>query len=344
MTRPPTIRDVAERAGVSKSLVSLVLRGSDQVRPEKREAVLRASRELGYRPNAAARSLSEQRTRTVGVLLNDLRNPWFADLLDGLNSLLHANGLRMLLADARLNRRTGQDPADPLLDLRVDGLVVVGTLPDPAALEAAAARIPVVLAGSREPAPPGADVVAGDDERGARLATEHLIGLGHRRIAHIAGYGAVGALRRRSFEATMRRHGLADEAVVEPSDMTEEGGYRATVRLLSRPGRPTAVLAVNDIAAVGVLSAAEELGLRVPRDLSVVGYDNTSIARLRHVWLTTVDHAGHEVGRRAARCLLDRFDDRDAPGREELAAPALEIRGTAAAPPARRRSSAPLTE
>src|SRR3712207_3366897 len=103
MTRPPTIRDVAERAGVSKSLVSLVLRGSDQVRPEKREAVLRASRELGYRPNAAARSLSEQRTRTVGVLLNDLRSPWFADLLDGLNSLLHANGLRMLLADARLN-------------------------------------------------------------------------------------------------------------------------------------------------------------------------------------------------------------------------------------------------
>ncbi|MFF7891674.1 LacI family DNA-binding transcriptional regulator [Streptomyces sp. NPDC007907] len=330
--RPPTIRDVAERAGVSKSLVSLVLRGSDQVRPEKRDAVLRAARELGYRPNAAARSLSERRTRTVGVLLNDLRNPWFVDLLDGLNSLLHANGLRMLLADARLNRRTGQDPADPLLDLRVDGLVVVGTLPDPAALEDAG-RIPVVLAGSREPAPPGVDVVAGDDERGARLVSEHLIGLGHRRIAHIAGYGAVGELRRRSFEAAMRRHGLADEVLVEPSDMTEEGGYRTTVRLLSRPDRPTAVFAVNDIAAIGALSAAEELGLRVPHDLSVVGYDNTSIARLRHVWLTTVDNSSHEVGRRAARCLLERFEDAGGAGRVQLVSPTLEIRGSTAPAP-----------
>ncbi|MDG9719013.1 LacI family DNA-binding transcriptional regulator [Streptomyces sp. DH24] len=331
--RPPTIRDVADRAGVSKSLVSLVLRGSGQVRPEKRDAVLRAARDLGYRPNAAARSLSEQRTRTVGVLLNDLRNPWFADLLDGLNSLLHAAGLHMLLADARLNRRTGQDPAGPLLDLRVDGLVVVGTLPDPAALGPVAARIPVVVAGAREPVPPGVDVVAGDDEKGARLATEHLVRLGHRRIAHIAGYGAVGELRRRSFEATMREHGLAGGALVEPSDMTEEGGYRATVRLLSRPDRPTAVFAVNDITCVGALSAAGELGLRVPRDLSVAGYDNTGVARLRHLWLTTVDQAGHEVGRHAARCLLDRFDRPGTQGRTHLATPVLEIRGTTGAPP-----------
>ncbi|MFJ7016990.1 LacI family DNA-binding transcriptional regulator [Streptomyces sp. NPDC101117] len=330
--RQPTIRDVADRAGVSKSLVSLVLRGSEQVRPEKREAVLRAVRELGYRPNAAARSLSEQRTRTVGVLLNDLRNPWFVELLDGLNSLLHDNGLHMLLADARLNRRTGQDPAGPLLDLRVDGLVVVGTLPDPAALAEAAERLPVVVAGAREAAPAGVDVVANDDERGARLVTEHLIGLGHRRIAHIAGYGAVGELRRRSFEAVMREHGLADEAVVESGDMTEEGGYRATVRLLSGARRPTAVFAVNDICAIGALSAAEESGLRVPRDLSVVGYDNTSIARLRHVWLTTVDNAGYEVGRRAARCLLDRFAGTGGAGGVQLAGPALEIRGTTGRP------------
>ncbi|MGW1212830.1 LacI family DNA-binding transcriptional regulator [Streptomyces sp. NPDC002499] len=330
--KPPTIRDVAERAGVSKSLVSLVLRGSEQVRPEKREAVLRAVRDLGYRPNAAARSLSEQRTRTVGVLLNDLRNPWFVDLLDGLNSLLRDNGLHMLLADARLNRRTGDDLAGPFLDLGVDGLVVVGTLPDPGVLGTIAERMPIVVAGAREPVLPGVDVCAGDDERGARLVTEHLIGLGHRRIAHIAGYGAVGELRRRSFEATMRAHGLADGARVEAGDMTEEGGYRAAVRLLGRPDRPTALLAVNDIASVGALSAAEELGLRVPTDVSVTGYDNTSIARLRHVWLTTVDTAPHEVGRRAARCLLDRFETPGGAGRVHLAAPTLKIRGTTAAP------------
>ncbi|KAB1146668.1 LacI family transcriptional regulator [Streptomyces luteolifulvus] len=331
--KPPTIRDVAEHAGVSKSLVSLVLRGSAQVRPEKREAVLRSVRELGYRPNAAARSLSEQRTRTVGVLLHDLRNPWYVDLLDGLNPLLHDHGLHMLLADARLSRRTGQDLTGPFLDLRADGLVVVGTLPDPAALGAVAERMPVVVAGARDPVPPGVDVVAGDDEQGTRLVTEHLVGLGHRRIAHLAGYGAVGELRRRSFEATMRGHGLGAEAAVESCDMTEEGGYRATVRLLGRPVRPTAVIAVNDIAAVGALSAAGELGLRVPHDLSVTGYDNTSISRLRHLWLTTVDNAGHEVGRRAARCLLDRIEAPGGAGRVQLAAPALEIRGTTGAPP-----------
>ncbi|MGW1711934.1 LacI family DNA-binding transcriptional regulator [Streptomyces sp. NPDC002156] len=331
--RPPTIRDVAERAGVSKSLVSLVLRGSEQVRPEKRAAVQLAVRELGYRPNAAARSLSEQRTRTVGVLLNDLRNPWFVDLLDGLNSLLHDNGLHMLLADARLNRRSGQDLTGPFRDLGVDGLIVVGTLPDPAVLGTLAERIPVVVAGAREPVLPGVDVVANDDEHGARIATEYLIGLGHRRIAHIAGYGAVGELRRRSFEATMRAHGLADSALVEAGDLTEEGGYRSTVRLLGDPAnRPTAVFAVNDMTAVGAFSAAEELGLSVPRDLSVIGYDNTNISRLRHVWLTTVDNAGHEVGRRAARCLLDRLDLPAGPVSVHLAAPTLEIRGTTAPP------------
>lgn len=342
--RAPTIRDVAERAGVSKSLVSLVLRGSGPVRPEKRDAVLRAARELGYRPNTAARHLGERRAGPsapspadngaplVGVLLNDLRNPWFVDLLEGLDSLLHASGLRMLLADARLNRRTGQDQAGPFLDLGADGLVVVGTLPDPAALETVAERIPVVLAGAREAVPPGVDVVAGDDERGTRLVTEHLIGLGHRRIAHLAGYGAVGALRRSSFEETMRDHGLAGEARVEPGDMTEEGGYRATVRLLSRPDRPTAILAVNDITGVGALSAAEELGLRVPHDVSVTGYDNTGISRLRHLWLTTVDNASHEVGRRAARCLLDRLEHPGGAGELRLVAPALEIRGTSGPP------------
>ncbi|MEU7301457.1 LacI family DNA-binding transcriptional regulator [Streptomyces sp. NPDC007189] len=330
----PTIRDVAERAGVSKSLVSLVLRGSEGVRPEKREAVLAAVQALGYRPNAAARSLSERRTRTVGVLLNDMRNPWFVDLLDGLNARLYDNGLHMLLADGHLNRRLGEDLTRTFTELRVDGLIAVGTLQDPQALRTAAGLVPTVVAGTREPVLPGVDIVANDDEHGARLATEHLIGLGHRRIAHITGRGAVGALRRRSFEATMREHGLAGTAVVEQGDLTEEGGYRAAVRLLSRPQRPTAVFAVNDMTCVGALSAAEECGLQVPRDLSLVGYDNTYLSRLRHLWLTTVDNASHDVGRRAAQRLLDRIEEPDRPGYVDLATPYLEVRGTTGPPPA----------
>ncbi|BBC31319.1 HTH-type transcriptional repressor PurR [Streptomyces graminofaciens] len=332
--RTPTIRDVAARAGVSKSLVSLVLRGADGVRPDKRQAVLAAVEELGYRPNAAARSLSERRTRTVGVLLNDMRNPWFVNLLDGLNSRLYDSGLRMLLADGHLNRRLGEDLTRTFTELRVDGLIAVGTQQDPEVLRTAADQVPTVVAGTREPVLPAVDIVANDDEHGARLATEHLIGLGHRDIAHIAGRGAVGELRRRSFEATMREHGLADTAVVEQGDLTEEGGYRATVRLLSRPRRPTAIFAVNDMTCVGALSAAEETGLVVPRDLSLVGYDNTYLSQLRHLWLTTVDNASHDVGRRAAQRLLDRIAEPDRPAEVDLATPSLEVRGTTGPPSA----------
>lgn len=338
-TRPPTIRSVAERAGVSKSLVSLVLRGSPQVSDAKRAAVLEAVRELDYRPNAAARSLVARRTHTVGVLLNDMRNPWFVELLDGLNSVLHAHGLRMLMADGRLNRHTGEDFTRTFAELRVDGLVAVGTLPDTGALAEAAGRLPTVVAGTHDPELPRVDTVANDDERGARLATEHLIGLGHRRIAHIMGQGSVGDLRRRGYEAAMRAHGLDDGMLMAPSDATEEGGYRAAVRLLGGTGRraggaerPTAVFAFNDIAAVGVLSAAQELGLDVPRDLSLIGCDNTYLARIRHLWLTTVNNASYEVGRRAARCLLDRMDHPGRPAERQLVEPSLEVRGTAAAP------------
>jgi DNA-binding LacI/PurR family transcriptional regulator len=338
-TRPPTIRGVAERAGVSKSLVSLVLQGSPRVSDAKRQAVQEAIDELGYRPNAAARSLVARRTHTVGVLLDDLRNPWFVEVLDGLNSLLREHGLRMLMADGRLDGGAGQDFARTFQELRVDGLVVVGTLPDAAGLADVAERLPTVIAGNHGPRLPHVDIVANDDERGARIATEHLIGLGHRRIAHIAGPGPVGELRRRGFEAALREHAAAERAVVERGDGTEEGGYRAAVRLLhtaagSGTERPTAVFAFNDISGVGALSAAQELGLSVPADLSLVGYDNTYLARIRHLWLHSVNNAGHEVGRRAARCLLERMVRPDAPAGHQLVAPALEIRGSVAAPAA----------
>ncbi|BBC39105.1 putative periplasmic binding proteins and sugar binding domain of the LacI family protein [Streptomyces graminofaciens] len=130
----------------------------------------------------------------------------------------------------------------------------------------------------------------------------------------------------------MREHALAGLATVEQGDVTEEGDYRAMVRLLSAPQWPSAVFAFNDIACVGALSAAEESGLQVPRDLSLVGYDNTYLSRLRHLWLTTVDNASHDVGRRAAQYLLDRITDPARPSETVLATPALEVRGTTAPP------------
>lgn len=331
MTKAPTIRDVAERAGVSKSLVSLVLRDAPQVSAAKREAVLAAIDELGYRPNGSARSLTERRTRTVGVLLNDMRNPWFVDLLEGLNSRLHERGLRMLLGDGRLDRRVDEALTQAFLEMRVDGLVLVGTLPESAAITEAARTLPTVVAGSRDLDLSNVDIVANDDLRGTELAVDHLVELGHRRIAHIAGsQGTVAELRKRSYLDSMRRHGL--DGRIEPSDMTEDGGYRAAVRLLSISDneRPTAIFAVNDIAGVGALSAADELGIKVPEQLSLVGYDNTYLAQLRHLSLTSVDNASYEVGRQAAKALLDRIAEPNRPASIELIQPTLRIRGSSA--------------
>lgn len=334
--RRPTIRTVAEHAGVSKSLVSLVLRDSPKVSPVKREAVLRAVAELGYRTNAVARSLAERRTRTIGVLLNDLRQPWFTEMLDGLTPVLHEHGLHILLGDGQLNRRTDESLTRTFRELGVDGLVLAGTMPLSPAIEEIASEVPTVAVGSRDLAVRRADMVANDDRIGGQLATRHLIELGHRRIAHIANpAGIVPELRREAYEDEMRAGGLGAHIAIEYSDLTEEGGYRAAARLLDRADPPTAIFAVNDMTGLGALSAAGDRGIDVPARLSLVGYDNSHLAKLRCIGLSSVDGAGHEVGRQAAELLLARIEDPRRPAELRLIPPTLAIRGTSA-PPDRR--------
>lgn len=336
--RPATIRDVAARAGVSKSLVSRVLRGEPNVSGHRRELVMSAMAELDYRPNSIARGLSESRSGTVGVMLNDLRNPWFVALLEGLTTALDAVGMAPVLADSHLDQRVGRDTVETLMTQRVDGLVVVGTTDAAGAIERASEVVPVVLAGTHEPSNPRIDISADDDTAGARLATEHLLGLGHRRIAHLSGPGIVGALRRAGFLDAMTAAGLADQATVEYSGMTEEGGYAAAARLLERAERPTAILAFNDVACVGALSAADDRNLSVPEDLSLIGYDDTYLARIRHLSLTSVDNGNFAVGSQAAKLLLQRLERPDQAQRVYLHQPTLSVRRSTAAPHERARS------
>jgi DNA-binding LacI/PurR family transcriptional regulator len=319
----PTIRSVAAHAGVSKSLVSLVLQDSPRVSPERRAAVLAAMDELGYRPDPAARTLAQGRTRAVGLVLDDLRNPWFVDVLEGLRPVLHEAGLRPVLAESRTEPETPRTFAD----LRVDGIVVIGTLPDLSVVEEVADTVPTVLAATRVE-DGDYDVVSGDDEQGVRLAVEHLLALGHRRIAHVGGEGPVGRLRRKAFEAAVALGG--GTPVVEPGELTEDAGHRAGLALLALTDPPTAVLAANDAAAVGVLAAAADRGVDVPGGLSVVGYDDTSIAALRAVSLTSVDNAAREVGRLAGLRLVARLEDPDALTDLQLVAPRLVVRSTTA--------------
>lgn len=333
MTRP-TIHTVAERAGVSKSLVSLVLRGSPKVSPDRRAAVHRAIAELGYRPNAAARDLRERRSRAVGVLLNDMRHPWFVDLLDGLSDALTAQGRHLLLNSARLDRGRGDDAVPrTLAELGVEAMVLVGTQAAWPGLAELAQIVPTVAVAWRDLDVPRIDVVANDDLLGGALATRHLLDAGHRRIAHIAGYvpgsaNAVGALRGRGYADTMREHGLERHIQVETSDYTDDGGYRAAVRLLRSPEPPTAIFAIDDVVGLGARAAATELGVDVPGRLSIVGYDNSRLARMRSIWLTTVDSVGAEVGRVAARVLAARIADPARPAQLHLLTPTLQVRGS----------------
>ena len=324
---PPTIRDVAERAGVSKSLASLALRGDPGVGEARRASVRQAAEDLGYRPNRVARALAETRSGTVGVLLNDLRNPWFVDLLAGLTAALDGGGLAPVLADSFTARRIGRSAVDQLLAQRVDAIVVVGTTEDDGPLrEAATSGCPVLLAGTYEPGDLGADVVVNDDRHGAVLATRHLLDLGHRRTVHLTGPGEVGRLRAEGFRATAEAAGVPAWTV--PGGMSEESGYAAARRLLQDDARPGAVFAYNDLAAVGVLSAAHDLGLEVPRDVSVVGYDNTHIAAIGPVSLTSVDNGTFAIGVQSGRFAIERISGRSGGARVHRVAATLEVRRT----------------
>lgn len=212
-----TIFDVADRAGVSKSLVSLVLRGKPGVSEARRKAVVRAAKELGYRPNAAARSLVQQRTHTIGALLGDLRNPWFIDLLESARSELLALGLNLFLAEVD-PLQTNPSVLDAFVEARVDGLLCLGTMPVSDHLISAAESLPTVVVSGREPDLPNVDVVAGDDYAGAAKATSHLIDLGHTEIAHLAGTGRAAELRADGYQDQMRSHVLGELVWVEVSD------------------------------------------------------------------------------------------------------------------------------
>lgn len=327
--RPPTMEDVAARAGVSRALVSLVVRGSPKVSPARREAVLRAAEELGYAPHAMARQLASRESTVLAVLVSDLHNPYFAEIVDGVDAAARAAGLQIILGSGGRRAAGERRAVETLLSFRPAGLVLLSPVVPASVIGRAAAQGPVVAV-EREVRLDRVDTVTDDGATGSRLVVDHLVGLGHRRIVHLdGGRGAQAGTRRRGYVETMRRHGL--DPWVVPSEHTEEAGSISLRRALATGRAFSAVVAANDVNALGAVGALEEAGRRVPDDVSVVGYDNTSLSGLRHIGLTTVDQPRAEMGRLAVRCLIERLrEGRSRPARHRLD-PALVVRRTTAA-------------
>ena len=326
-TSRPTIYDVAKAAGVSKSLVSLVLRGSTNVSKESETAVKTAIKKLNYQPNRAASDLAAKRTQLIAVLIDDYSNPWFIDLIQSLSDVLTPKGYRLSVIDS-LTSQAGTDPLTSALSMRPDGIIIAQDIPDFSVPDSIP---PFVIAGTRITPAGTHEAVANDDSYGAQLATEHLINLGHRNIAHLRVGSGAGHSRFLSFEKTMRAHNLTPLSNNYDGPAVEHAGYTETLALLKEHPEVTAIFASNDITAIGVLGAARDLGLRVPEDLSVVGYDNTPLAQTRLINLTTIDDNSIGVGYNAALLLLSMLDPQ-APHPEILHTlqPSLIERGTCA--------------
>ncbi|GAA2156063.1 LacI family transcriptional regulator [Humibacillus xanthopallidus] len=325
----PRLEDVAARARVSTATASLVLRGKPGPGAAAREAVLDAARALGYRPDAAASLLARRRTQLLGVTM-DVSNPFHAELLEEIQAAADDRGYDVVVSP--LTRTRGERRAvESLLDFRCEGLLLLGPSMTAGELAELGERQAVVAIGRRVTSP-GVDVVRAADDVGVGLAVEHLAGLGHREIAFVEGRpGAITTLRRQGYRQAMKRlPGVAAPRTLAGGD-TEEDGVAAAQRLLDHP--PTAVIAFNDRCALGLLDRFRRDGLDVPRDVSVVGYDDSPVARLATIDLTTVSQAPHAMAEAAVTAAVERLEgDRTAPA-DVVLEPHLVVRGTTAPPP-----------
>jgi LacI family transcriptional regulator, galactose operon repressor len=302
--RAPTIIDVAHRAKVSKSTVSNVLQGKVRVDDATRERVLGAMSELGYRTNAGARSL-RQRSQVLGVVVGDLRNPFHAEMAALIEGHAAANRHSILLATTGgvADKETAR--VQTLLEHRVAAIIFVAFSGSAAVLETIPAGVPRIFVSF---AARGGLSIAVDDRKGARLAVEHLLDLGHRRVGYVSttleDEPQTDAARFAAFRRTMQSRGVPVDGGLVARRLRGGGADRPSVGdelagLLSRRRRPTAIFAASDFSAVEVMEAADAVGLEIPSDLSVVGFDDIAIAGLARIGLTTVAQPMDDMARRA---------------------------------------------
>ena len=332
-----TIRDVAERVGVHPSTVSRVLNPATRGRitPEIVDKVTEAVTDLGYRPNQSAQGLRTNRTRTIGVLIPDITNPLFPPIIRGIEDGLGADGYTAILGNTDNIAAREIEAVSTLRARQIDGLILAtARRDDPIVAECIADGLPLVLV-NRTADADGVSSIVSDDALGIALAVRHLKSLGHTRIAHIAGPRSLstGESRRRSFIDIMKAEGLEepDSLIAETTAFSEDEGLRAAAALIAGAATFTAIVAANDLIALGAYEAIADAGLACPGVVSVTGFNDMPFVDRLTPPLTTIRIPHYELGREAARRLIELIENPESPARATTLRPELIVRGSTAA-------------
>jgi LacI family transcriptional regulator len=332
MKRAATIEDIAQKTGVSKSTVSRALSGSTRISAATRIRIVTAARKLSYEPNYLARSLSRSRTLTIGVILEDIMNPFFTEVAKGIETTLWAGGYSMLLTSSGYVPEAELELTRTLLRNKVDGMLITPVAMDSASVRLLMERKVPFFVMNEKSAGEEISWIDSDNLAGGYLAAEHLLKLGHRSFLILRNMALHGTRDR--FEGIRRaledrKIPLANQVILDGA-ITRQDGKILMDRYMTESGRsamPSAIVAANDMVAVGVMESLFANGMRVPEEVSIIGYDDIYVAGLLRVPLTTIHQAKYRMGQIAATGLLHMLDGRQKPsGQQFLIKPQLIIR------------------
>lgn len=326
----PTMSDVAKKAGVSRQLVSLVMNNSPGPSDATRQKVLDAAREINYHPHFAAKMLRSNHTNIIGICFT-LRQSFHEDLIETIYPLAKKEGYEILLS-ATTDGRSCQDAISELINFRCEAIILLDSQMEPDEWKRIDRQVPIIIAGKNVPGR-NIDYVCNDDAYGVKLAVEYLVKLCHSKIIFLDGGEVTSSEERRNaYLQTMQHLGLRDYMQIIPGNATEESGCRAAQEIIYGTYQPTAVLATNDRSAIGLMTTLKQEGIRIPQDISIIGYDDIFRASMSHINLTTIRQDIPEMARSILCLARERLADHRTKERGIILKPELIVRGSSCPP------------